>query len=145
MPAGSITAANAIVMLTVPELFLTPQQLQGFAADDVYDTDGINSVETMMGVDGRLSGGFVFVPVAQNYALQADSDSVRFFDTWWTQMQAAQDVYPANGTVLLPAVGKKFTMTRGFLTGYKPIPDAKRVLQPIRFAITWNRVAPSPA
>lgn len=145
MPAGSITAANAVVMLTVPTLFQTPQQLQGFAADDIYDTDAINSVETQMGVDGRLSGGFVFVPVTQNFALQSDSDSVRFFDTWWTQMQAAQEVYTANGTILLPGVQKKFTMTRGFLSGYKPIPDAKKVLQAIRFAITWNRVSPSPA
>ena len=57
--AGTITGSSAIVMLSIPGLFTQPQQLQGFDMDDVFDTDQIASVETKMGVDGRLSGGFV--------------------------------------------------------------------------------------
>ena len=53
----SITSANAILTLAIPLLFPTPVQLQGFAADDVYDIPRIKSVETLMGVDGVLSGG----------------------------------------------------------------------------------------
>lgn len=141
---ASITSANAVVTLSIPLLFPIPQQLQGFAVDDIYDTDAIKSVETMMGVDGILSAGFVFVEILQNYSLQADSASNRLFDTWWTQMQAAQDVYFANGQILLPGVSTKFSMTRGVLSAYKPLPDAKKTLQPRRYAITWNKVAPAP-
>lgn len=141
---ATITAANSVLMLSVPLLFPVPQQLQGFMADDIFDTDQIKSVETAMGVDGILSAGFVFVEITQNFALQADSDSNNFFDTWWAQMQAAREVYFANGQIALPAVNKKFTMTRGVLSGYKPTPDAKRTLQGRRFQITWNTVAPSP-
>ena len=141
---GSITSANAVLTLTVPLLFPSPQQIQGFASDDIFDTDQIKSVEVMMGVDGVLSAGFVYVEITQNYALQADSASNEFFDTWWTQMQAAQDVYPANGNIQLPSIATKFTMTNGFLTGYKPLPDAKKLLQPRKFQIIWNRVAPAP-
>jgi hypothetical protein len=133
----SLSAANAIVTLSIPLLFPIPQQLQGFATDDVFNTGQIKSVET-------LSGGFVFTEVVQNYVLQGDSLSNRFFDVWWTSMQAAQDVYWANGSILLPAVGTKFAMVRGALTGYQPLPDAKKILQPRTHAITWNRVAPSP-
>lgn len=140
---ASITGATAIVMLTIPGLFDVPFQLQGFAADDVYDTDELASSETLMGVDGKLSGGFVYVPVNQRYALQADSPSIIFFDTWWTTQQQIRDVITVNGLVSIPSVGRKYSMQNGFLTGYKPIPDAKKLLQPQRFAITWERVFPS--
>lgn len=141
---ASITAANAVLMLAVPPLFPIPQQIQGFAADDVYDIPQIKSVEVMMGVDGILSGGFVFVQIPQEITLQADSLSNLFFDTWWTQMQAAQDVYVASGTIKLPGIATKFTQLTGYLTGYKPAPGAKRVLQPRKYEITWARIAPSP-
>lgn len=140
---ASITGATAIVMLAVPGLFPIPQQLQGFAADDVFSTDPLESAEVLMGVDGRLSGGFVYVATRQNYSLQADSASVSFFDTWWLAMQSLRDALPANGLISQPALGKKFSMTRGFLTGYKPIGDTKKLIQPQPFAITWERISPS--
>jgi len=141
----SITSANSVIMLSITGLFPVPQQLQGFAADDVFDNDPLPSAETIMGVDGRLSGGFVFVEVKQNYALQADSASIDIFDQWWAAQQQIRDVYTANGVVLLTTVGKKWTMTKGFLTNYKPIPDIKKLLQPQRFTITWERISPAVA
>lgn len=141
----SITSSNAILTISQPILFPTPVQLQGFGADDVYDVDAIKSVEESMGVDGVLSFGFVFVAVPQNITLQADSASNDFFDTLWTQMQAAQEVYPVNGIIILPGIATKFTMINGGLTGYKPAPDAKKTLQPRRYQITWNRIFPQPS
>ena len=141
----SITSANTILTLAIPLLFPTPVQLQGFATDDVYDIPRIKSVETLMGVDGVLSGGFIYVEILQDIMLQADSPSNSLFDTWWTQMQAAVDVYPANGSIVLPGIATKFTMVNGYLTGYTPAPAAKKVLQPRRFEISWNSIVPSPA
>ena len=57
---GDISAANATLMFTVPGLFPVPVQVQGFGPDDVYSLDDIELVETQMGVDGVLSGGFVW-------------------------------------------------------------------------------------
>lgn len=142
---ASITSANAVLTLSQPILFPIPQQLQGFAADDVYDVDQIKSVEVLMGVDGVLSAGFVYAEVMQNIRLQADSASNDFFDVVWTQMQAAQDVYPLNGVIILPAIATKFAMVNGYLTGYKPSPDVKKVLQPRNYQITWNKIFPQPA
>lgn len=140
---ASLTASNSVIMLSITGLFPIPQQLQGFAADDVFDTDVLESAEVLMGVDRRLSGGFVAVPVKQNYSLQADSLSIFVFDTWWSAQQQAGDVFTANGLVVLPAVGKKWTMSRGFLTGYKPTPDVKKLLQPQKFSITWESMLPA--
>ena len=97
-----------------------------------------------MGVDGILSAGFVFVARVQKITLQADSASNLIFDTWNTQQEAAQDVYPASGLLRLPGIATKFTQTKGFLTGYKPAPAGKKVLQPRTYEITWERVAPAP-
>lgn len=140
----SITAANAVLTLAIAQLFPIPQQLQGFATDDVYDVPTIKSVEVLMGVDGVLSAGFIYAEVPQDIHLQADSPSNAIFDTWWSQMQAARDVYEASGLILLPGLKSKFQQTRGFLTGYKPVPAGKRVLQPRTYQITWERIAPAP-
>jgi hypothetical protein len=142
---ASITSANAVIQLTIFPLFAIPQQLQGFAADDIFDVEPLESAETVMGVDGILSAGFVFVPVLQNFALQADSPSEFIFDTWWTAQQVAKDIYFADATVLLPGLSKKWAMTRGVLTNYKPLPDAKKTLQPQRFRVTWQSALPAVA
>lgn len=139
-----ITSADAILMFTQPVLFPTPQQIQGFATDDIYDTDQIKSLEALMGVDGNISFGFVFVPMMQNYALQADSVSVSFFETLFTQQYAAKTAYPVNATIALPSLGKKYVMNNGGLSGYKPTADAKRVLQPMKFQVTWQSILPAP-
>lgn len=140
----SLTAANAVITLTIPPLFTTPQQLQNFGVDDVYDTPQIKSVEVMMGVDGILSSGFVFVPIPQTITLKADSASIALFDIWWQQMQAAQDTFSASGLIRLPGLGKKYIMNVGSLTGYKPTAAAKKLLQDQSYEITWQSIFPAP-
>lgn len=141
---GYITGADVVMTLAIEPLFLVPQQLQGFGVDDVYDIPRIRSVEVAMGVDGVLSGGFVYSAVPQEITLQGDSASNRIFDVWWTQMQAAMTPYSAMGTIRLPGVSTKFVQLRGFLTGYSPSPAVKRTIQPRKYEITWARVLPAP-
>lgn len=141
---GTITSADAVFTLGIQVLFPAPQQLQGFAADDVYGVAQIKSVEVMMGVDGVLSGGFVFVAVPQEITLQADSDSNDLFDLWWTTMQSTKGVLRATGLIQLPSIATKFVHTSGFLTGYTPIPGAKKLLQPRRYEVTWQSIVPVP-
>lgn len=151
---GTITGANAVYTLQISPpagaaqvqstLFATPQQLQGFAADDVVTTDPVASVEVLMGVDGILSAGFVYVPIRQMIALQADSASNAVFDAWWNAMQTTKDVYLAQGVITLTTIMTKYALTNGSLTTYHPIADVKKLLQPRRFGITWQSVSPAP-
>jgi hypothetical protein len=138
-----LTGANAVIMLSIAGLFNFPQQLQGFAADDVFDTEALESAETRMGVDGILSAGFVFVPVRQGYALQADSPSIFIFDTWWATQQTTESIFRATGTIIMPALGKQWSLTRGVLHSYIPIPTVKKLAQPQKFGIVWERVIPT--
>lgn len=139
----SLTGANAVITLSVPNLFVVPQQLQQFDVDNVFSGDALESAETVMGVDGFMSAGFVFVKVTQQFHLMADSPSIRFFDDLWSAQQQIRDIYRINGTVLLTTLGKKWVMTRGVLSNYKPIPDIKKLLQGQNFTITWERLIPS--
>ena len=141
---ASITGANATILLSIAGLFPAPQQLQGFAADDVFDSESIDSAETLMGVDGFMSAGFVYVPVNQTFTLQADSPSIPFFDVWYLQQVAGLTTYTANGVTILPAIKKKFIMTTGYLIGYKPLPAGKKLLQPQRFRLRFNLSAAIP-
>lgn len=141
---ASLTGATVAYQLSITGLYNTPQQLQGFAADDVFATTPIKSIETLMGVDGVMSAGFVWVPIEQMIDLQADSDSNAIFDNWWQAQQAAEDVYFADAVIRLKALGIKWTMSRGVLSTYPPMPDVKKMIQPRKFGITWNNASPSP-
>lgn len=140
----TITAANVILTLSVRGLYDAPRRLQGFSADDVTDLDVNTNAETQMGVDGRLSAGFVFNAVMQNITLQADSESIDFFENWRQAEAQRREKYIADGAILIRATGKRYTMTRGFLSGATIMPAVRRVLQPRRFTITWESVTSAP-
>lgn len=151
---GTITGASAIFTLSIsppafaPQvsatLFAAPIQLQGFAADDAFATEPLASVETLMGVDGVLSAGFVYVPVRQTISIQADSVSNDLFDIWWNAMQTTKDVYLAQGIITLTTIQKKYALVNGSLTTYHPLADVKKLLQPRRYGITWQAITPGP-
>lgn len=140
---GDISAANAVLVLNVPELFAAPWQVQGFGPDDVYTLDDIELVETSMGVDGRLSAGFVFKEQPMSVTLQADSPSNDNFDDWNANQVAGLRTYQASGVLQLPAIRKKIILTTGFLSTYK-LPDAGRTLRVRRYRMKWERAIPFP-
>jgi hypothetical protein len=151
---GTISGNNAVYTLSIsapanspqvsPTLFAAPIQLQGWAVDDAFATEAVASVETLMGVDGFLSAGFVFVPIRQTIAIQADSVSNALFDNWWNAMQTTRDVYVAQGVITLTTIQTKYALTNGSLTTYHPMADVKKLLQPRRYGITWERISPAP-
>ncbi len=141
----TITAVNAIITLTIPGVFNQPQQLQQFSVDDVADVDTLTLCEELMGVDGHLSAGFVFNAVKYVYTLQANSPSCFVFDTWKQAQDAQQDTFPANGNLLLKSLGTKWTWRNGFLKEYSPAPNVKKILQPRKFGVVWERVSSQPS
>lgn len=140
----SITGANVVIMLSQTTLFSTPQQIQGFGPDDVTDMDPVKILEHLIGVDGVLTFGFVYVERMQEITLMADSVSNRFFDTINTQQEASQTAYPLNGTITMPSIGTMFTCINGGLETYKPMPQVKKIIQPRKYRIVWNKVVPVP-
>lgn len=141
---GDITAANAVILISVPLLLPTPTQIQGFSADDVFDVEDVDSAQVLMGVDGTLSAGMVFEPTPQTFTLQADSPSASFFEAWDTGQQAAAAVFPAQANVTLTGVGRSYQCVTGFLTRVNRIPSTKKLVQPRKWRIVWQQILPIP-
>jgi hypothetical protein len=140
----TITAANAIILLTIDGVYPVPVQLQGFAAENIFDIPGIVTAESQMGVDGRLSAGWVPNPVVMTISLQADSDSVLIFENWYAVQQSDREVHIAQGSVTLTSVNRKYNLRRGVLTNWIPTPAAQRVLQPRAAQLTWQSITSAP-
>lgn len=140
----SISSTNITFMLGVWGLYTVPQQIQGFADDDVFEFDDINIAENHMGVDGKLSSGLLFEAHPQNITLQADSASNQFFDAWIAAELAQRDKYTAHGIITMPAINYSYVLTNGFLTQHSVMAGAKKVLQPRKYVITWEKVFGAP-
>lgn len=136
----TLTSANSSLALAVVPVFPAPQLIYGYATDDAFTTEAQEQVETQMGVDGNLSAGFVFNPVKQTIALQADSSSNDLFEAWRAYHLTTKDVAVASATLIIPALSKTYIFSKGFLTSMSPAPDGKKILQPRRFQITWEKV-----
>ena len=140
---ATLTAASSVLALAVVNLYDTPQQIQGFSNDEAFSFEDVESSETVMGVDGFLSAGWVPKELMQSITLQADSPSVQFFEDWYASQQQARDLLVGSGTVTYPATQKQYNLVRGFLRGYSPAPPARRILQPRKFTIVWNQIQPA--
>lgn len=141
---ADITSANSVLVLSVPLLLPVPQQIQGFSADDIFTTAPVSPIETMMGLDGNLSGGYMPTKKEFEITLMAGSPSNAFFDALQAGQDAAFQALFLLGSLTLPSVGLFFTMTNGFLTRYPPTPDGRKVLQPRRYQVTWESIVGIP-
>lgn len=141
---ATLTSANAVLRLGVASIFPNAQQIQGFDTDDAFATARVTPAQTKMGVDGKLSGGYVPTEKKTTIFLQADSASNQFFDTWQAQQDAAQESFVAFGIIIIPALSQSFALTRGFLTGYPVMSTAKKIMQRLEYEITWESILGSP-
>lgn len=141
---SSITSANTVLTIAIQSLFPVAQVIQQFSADDVTEVEALTTAETMMGVDGVLTGGFVNVPWVQTITLMGDSPSNDLFDQWHSAQQQIQDLYYATGLIKYPSIGRQYPLVKGILTSYRPVSPARRTLQPRAFSITWQAGVPTP-
>lgn len=141
----TITAANSVLMLAVSGLFPVPVQIQGFQTDTAFTTESVTNVETYMGVDGKMAVGWVPVLKKMTVMLQGDSLSNDFFETWYQAEEAIQEVFIANGTLLVPALKRKYTMLKGVMEGFVPIPEHAKTIRGRTFGLTWEKILGAPA
>lgn len=139
----TITSANSVFALKIAGVYDSPQILKGYAADDAFSTSDVTPNEVLMGVDGIMSFGFTPYTTEMNISFQADSPSIVIMDNWIKAQLQARETFVASGEITLSGTGRKYTATKGVMTKGKPLPDAKKVLQPVTYTITWESVIPS--
>jgi hypothetical protein len=141
--ARTITSANSVFTLT-SSIIVVPFQVQGFATDDAFDIGDAAPVEVRKGVDGKKSSGYTPYMVSQTVHLQADSPSIDLFEALLAAMDAAQEDFTLDGSIVIPSVGKVYTLVNGSLIRVSKAPPAKKVLEPQIYEIMWDKVFPAP-
>lgn len=142
---ATLTTANSQLILVVAGLFTVPTPIQGYGVDEAFLMEAVETAETLMGIDAKMSAGWIAVSKNMQVTLQADSDSIPFFESWYSAQDSQQDLFFATGSLTLPSLSKTYVMAKGVLRGYTPIPEGRKVLQPRRFRITWESVLPGPS
>lgn len=140
MSSRTLTAATAQFSLSVLGLFNAPVLLSGYAADDAFLGEALENAEVLMGVDAKMSVGWVPNPVKVAAVFQADSPSIDLFNTWGVAQQGAKEVFLANATIYIPATGYKYALTKGALVNWRPLPELKRIIQPQRYEMTFESI-----
>jgi len=137
---STITSANSSFALIVPGVYSAPQSIQGYATDDAFTAEAVEKVEAMMGIDGKLSAGYIFNPYKMTITLQADSASLALFTNWQLAQDAVREVIAASATIIIPSIGFKYAMSNGYLTRFQAMPEAKKTLGPPKYEITWEKI-----
>jgi hypothetical protein len=139
----TITSANAVLMLAIADLFPVPQQIQGFMAEEAFDTEDVENKEIVQGVDGFVSVGWVPHLVKKTISIMPDSLSSFMFEDWIDAEDQSRDVFTATGVLTLTGIKREYTLIDGYLSRMKPIPGGKKVLQGRGFVITWTKCLPA--
>jgi hypothetical protein len=131
-------------MLGIAGLYNVPIQIFGFSTDDAFAIDDVDMAETMMGVDGRMSAGWIPAIKSMPITLQADSPSNDFFDAWIAAEAVAREKYMCNGSILLSGTDRLYVLTTGYLKTGSVMPGAKKVLQPRKFTLEFQDISVAP-
>jgi hypothetical protein len=140
----NITSANASLSFVVANIGLAQAFMQGFSVDEMFSAEAVDVCETMMGVDGYLSGGWIPAIRKLEVTLMADSPSNVFFDAWAQANDSTKTPNTAQGILTIPAINMSYTLITGFLKSYKTLPDGKKVLQPRKYGLEFQSIIPVP-
>lgn len=142
--AGTITSANAVFMLNVPNVFPGgPVQLQGYAADRAWESDAQETTESRIGVDGIKASGWVPSMVKMTVRLLPNSNARSIFNAIARAQKANRDAIVFQATITLPSTGEAFSCINGTLKSYKPLEDAAKVLEDVPAEIEWQDIQPT--
>ncbi len=144
MALKTITSANSKFTIGVPTLGLLPFTLAGYSADAAFTVEAVDVAETFMGVDGKMTAGYVPFITPMTVTLMADSESAAFFDAWLGGQKVVKELAYAFAVIDIASIGKSFICTQGALKRVVQVPSAAKVLQPISYAIDWADVQPVP-
>jgi len=142
-----ITSANAVLTITPRVAGIVGVgafTVEGFASDDAFMSEAVDSAEAVMGVDGKMSVGYTPYIVKQTITLQADSPSITLFETILSAQNTLKAPVIVDAILAYPSVQKSYVFTKGALTRVTPFSAAKKILQPQQFELSWELVAAVP-
>lgn len=136
----TLTAANCQIALSVDTIFPVPILMSGFATDNIFRFSDVTQVQTLMGVDGRLSAGWSAVSVPWLISFMGDSLSVDVFEAVIARQKAQQTAYAFTGLIDAPSLNKSASMRRGFLGPVSTFNSADKMMSGRTFSLVWESV-----
>lgn len=137
--AKHITAASVIMTLVADELYPTGRTIEGFAEDSLRSLEDLTLNESIMGVDGKLSHGFVEYPTVLTLNLMPDQNGYTVFENIAQAQKTLRAPIILSMTIVDVSLNRKYTLTRGALNSWKPMPDATRTMQAVDAVMTFER------
>jgi hypothetical protein len=98
----------------------------------------------VMGVDGKMSAGYVPRTTMQTVNIMPDQGGDLIFDAWLAAQKAANELFFADGILRLPSIQRSYIMTRGVLKSIQPMVSAQKVLVARPFIIEWESTSAVP-
>lgn len=142
--ARTITSANAVLTITCPTVFLTPQIIQGFAVEDSWSVTPYETARAFKGVDGQKSAGFVPANKEMDIHLQANSLSRLVFQQILGVMQATREIVEFDGNLVIPSTEEVWEFSNGNLGPNVPgPPTGKKTLDAVTWQVTWDDIQPA--
>ena len=138
MSVGNITDADAVIILTVENLYPSGVQIQGFSTDTAWTAGDSQIAEARMGVDGKLSAGYTPAPRTVTITLEANSPSLPILSNIVEASQVTRKPFKCQMYITIPALGKEYTLANGVLQTGHTIPDGKKVLDPTAWTFIFE-------
>jgi hypothetical protein len=133
-----ITAANAVSVLTVQDLFPAGINLLGYSTDQSISQEAVQIAETRMGVDGYMVAGYVPGIQVVNIMLEASSPSTESFNQIYDAMVSKRTIFLCELICTVPSIGAVFTWKRGVLQTGTAFPANKKVLDPTSWIFNFE-------
>jgi len=140
MPTADITSANAILVMTVANLFPAGVTLQGFSTDQSYSQDELQVTEDRMGVDGNLVAGWIPSIKPVTVILEASSPSYTAMCQLYRAMEKKRGIYTVKLVATIPSIARIYTWTEGVLKSGQPVADGKKILDPTSWKFDFARL-----
>lgn len=138
-----ITSANAEVTLNCA-LFPAGLKFQGFSSDNAWSTDTVEQVVSQMGVDGKLSHGYVCSPTPITFTFSADSNTPERLDYLSTFQDTSKEVVLCQMIIKLKSLNKTIILTNGALNSSQKLPAGERTLGNVPYQFTFESAVAAP-
>lgn len=137
---ATITSANSVFSIAIDPIYPSAVTLQGYGVDDAFSSESIEKTLMQIGVDGQPALAYVYRTTNITVNLQSNSPSIEIFNRWANTMDSIREALPCNAVIELPALGKRYVLSIGALTGYTPVPTTTEYINDISFTITFSKI-----
>ena len=138
-----ITSANSTLIVTVSALAIASVAMEGYAVDNAWALDEVETAVAQMGIDGKMTAGWVprLNPLSLSFA--PNSPSIASLSAIVNAQDVNRTIYTVQAVLSCPSIGKSWTLSNGVVTRGKILPDGTRVLGPQSFQITFESAKPA--